>query len=330
IQLVVFSSDICANDNKTRKLTKDLLSIIIVFVVHIIDYTLLPIAKTQAIQKFQEESNETSSRQDEAINDLLKEYTSNIATKCKSHGVFSFLHKIKSAESLPKQLGYDSCLVINCLGKFYLCIPEPLEQWAKNQGRLGVIALDPGVCTFMTGYDPSGIAIEWGKNNINRIYRLCHVYDRLQSKQDMIHGKGNERKHYRLRRVMLRIHKRIRCLVHECHCKLTKWLCENYRIIILPEFRTQRMIRRGQRRIGSKTARAMCTWSHFRFRQHLAHKARECRIIICTEEYTSKLVDSVATSTASWVDLKDINGARNILLRYLTRAYSLTGLEVFY
>ncbi|CAG8775942.1 22514_t:CDS:1, partial [Gigaspora rosea] len=109
---------------------------------------------------------------------------------------------------------------------------------------------------------------------------------------------------------------------HECHCKLTKWLCENYRIIILPEFRTQRMIRRGQRRIGSKTARAMCTWSHFRFRQHLAHKAREhpwCRIIICTEEYTSKTfgfcgyvyrklsgskVFSVATFTASWVDLK--------------------------
>ncbi|CAG8778314.1 216_t:CDS:2, partial [Dentiscutata heterogama] len=54
-----------------------------------------------------------------------------------------------------------------------------------------------------------------------------------------------------LRRVMLRIHKRIHCLVHECHCKLAKWLCENYRIIILPEFHTQRMIRRGQRRILS-------------------------------------------------------------------------------
>ena len=53
---------------------------------------------------------------------------------------------------------------------------------------------------------------------------------------------------------MLRIYKKIRCLVNDCHYKLAKWLCENYRIILLPEFRTQGMVRRGQRRIGSKTA----------------------------------------------------------------------------
>ncbi|CAG8563269.1 1267_t:CDS:2 [Ambispora gerdemannii] len=48
------------------------------------------------------------------------------------------------------------------------------------------------------------------------------------------------------------------------------------------------IIKRGQRRIGSKTAQAMCTCSHFRFGQHLIHKAREhpwCRIVVCTEEY---------------------------------------------
>ena len=79
---------------------------------------------------------------------------------------------------------------------------------------------------------------------------------------------------------MLRIHKRIRCLVNDCHYKLAKWLCENYRIILLLEFRTQGMVRRGQRRIGSKT--------------HI-HKAREypwCRVVICTEEYTSKTCGS--------------------------------------
>ena len=73
---------------------------------------------------------------------------------------------------------------------------------------------------------------------------------------------------------MLRIHKRIRYVVDDCHHKLAKWLCENYRVILLPEFRIQGMVRRGQRRINSKTARAMCTWSHYRFQQHLIHKAR--------------------------------------------------------
>ncbi|CAG8849671.1 27037_t:CDS:2, partial [Racocetra persica] len=41
--LMVFGSDICANDNETRELAEDLLSIITIF--------------------FQERSNETSSRQ---------------------------------------------------------------------------------------------------------------------------------------------------------------------------------------------------------------------------------------------------------------------------
>jgi putative transposase len=133
---------------------------------------------------------------------------------------------------------------------------------------------------------------------------------------------------------MLRIHKKIRCLVDDCHRKLAKWLCENYHVVLLPEFRTQSMIRRGQRRIRSKTARAMCTWSHYRFRQHLIHKAHEhpwCQIILCTEEYTSKTCGSCGCihrglggskvfrcpSCVADID-RDINGARNILLRYLT------------
>jgi len=52
-----------------------------------------------------------------------------------------------------------------------------------------VIFLDPGVRTFMTVYDPRGIAVEWGKNDIGWVYRLCHAYDKLQSKRDQIHGK---------------------------------------------------------------------------------------------------------------------------------------------
>ena len=133
---------------------------------------------------------------------------------------------------------------------------------------------------------------------------------------------------------MLRIYKKIRCLVNDCHYKLAKWLCENYRIILLPEFRTQGMVRRGQRRIGSKTARAMCTWSHYRFQRHLIHKAREhpwCQVVICTEEYTSKTcgfcgyIHKKLGGSKEFccpqckINLdRDINGARNIFLKYLT------------
>jgi len=197
-----------------------------------------------------------------------------------------------------------------------------------------VIALDPSVWTFMTGYDPSGFSIEWGKNDISRIYRLCHEHDTIQSKRDKIHGKCHKRKRYKLRRAMLRIHRKIRCLINDCHRKLTKWLCENYRVVLLPEFKSQQMVGRGQRRIHSKTARAMLTWSHYRFRQHLLQKAREfpwCQVVMCTEEYTSKTCGNCGIinrglggsknfccpACDSHLD-RDVNGACNILLRFLT------------
>ena len=82
---------------------------------------------------------------------------------------------------------------MNQLGKFYLYISQPLKKWAKNQGPTqsedAVIALDPGVRTFMTEYYPSGQAIEWGKNDINRIYQLYYIYDKIQGKHDTLNEK---------------------------------------------------------------------------------------------------------------------------------------------
>jgi putative transposase len=58
-----------------------------------------------------------------------------------------------------------------------------------------------------------------------------------------------------------------------------------------PKFETQRMVFRSRRKISSKTARKMLTWSHYRFKTRLMNKAREypnCRVIICGEKYTSQ------------------------------------------
>src|ERR1043166_5729872 len=78
----------------------------------------------------------------------------------------------------------------------------------------------------------------------------------------------------------------------------------------------------------------MMTWSHYRFRQYLFHKSREypwCKVVICTEEYTSKTCGSCEVinrnlgssktfqcpSCGATID-RDINGARNVLLKYIT------------
>src|SRR5690606_26014332 len=104
-------------------------------------------------------------------------------------------------------------------------------------------------------------------------YRLCYALDKLQSKwsqKDIKH-----RKRYRLKRAARRIRKKIRNLVDEVHKKLSKWIVENHHMVLLPKFETQKMVGRSQRKIGSKTARAMLGWSHYRFQQRLLNKTRE-------------------------------------------------------
>jgi putative transposase len=94
-----------------------------------------------------------------------------------------------------------------------------------------------------------------------------------------------------LKKAARRIRQKIKNLIDEIHKKFTKFLVDQYHTIILPKFETQKMIKRGGRRIGSKTARAMLTWSHYRFRQRLINKQREhpwCNVIVCDEHFTSK------------------------------------------
>ncbi|CAG8454034.1 12717_t:CDS:2 [Ambispora leptoticha] len=56
---------------------------------------------------------------------------------------------MKTAEFLIEKLQYDSSLVMNNnLGEFYLCIPKSHEMQAE-------------IRTFMTGYDPSKLTVEW-------------------------------------------------------------------------------------------------------------------------------------------------------------------------
>ena len=85
-------------------------------------------------------------------------------------------------------------------------------------------------------------------------------------------------------------------------------------------------------KIKPVTKRMMLTLSHYKFRNRLIYKSnqRGCSVMITTEEFTSKTCTSCGTIndvagkktySCSACNLKidrDINGARNILLRTLT------------
>jgi hypothetical protein len=84
----------------------------------------------------------------------------------------------------------------------YLCIPKKLDKY-NGPSQNKIIAFDPGMRTFCSGYDPDGIIVVVGKSDISRIYRLCNSYDKLQSKWSQ--PEINYRKRYRYKKGGARI-----------------------------------------------------------------------------------------------------------------------------
>ncbi len=222
-------------------------------------------------------------------------------------------------------------------GQWFICYavdtPKPLE----NESNL-VIALDPGVRTFLTGFDGGNI-VELGKNDIDRIYRLARHLDKLMSRIGLSKGGQFKRLRYCLRKSAAKIRVKVKNLVNELHKKAAKYLVTKYRLIFLPTFETQQMIKKGKRKLATKTARAMVTLSHYRFQQMLKHQAVKygSLVVDVTEEYTSKTCSKCGHIHAKLGGSKkfkcpecghtldrDLNGAFNILLKAL-RDTSLTG-----
>jgi len=250
----------------------------------------------------------------------------------KNNGIGEY---IKSTEILPAQLDHDTRLQRTKLGKFYLCILSKIEPRNENQisSTQNIISLDPGVRSFVTGYDTNGNIFEWGKGDINYLFRLGCQADKINSLVDS--DKVNHRTRYNLKKKVLKIFEKIRNLVDTLHKNLAKWLCENYQLILFPEFKSSGMVRRKERKINNKTVRNMLTWSHYRFKQRLLSKVREyqqCKVKIVTEEYTSKTCGNCGIikqnlggnkifrcSSCKYESDRDFNGARNILIKYLSK-----------
>ncbi len=124
------------------------------------------------------------------------------------------------------------------------------------------------------------------------------------------------------------MYQRIKCMVKDMHQKVSKWLSVHYDEVLLPKFATSEMTQK-QKRISSKTTRAMLTWSHYKFKVMLADKMKRSggRMIECTEPFTSKTcsrcgrinhaIKKQKTFTCprcNHVLDRDVNAARNIYL----------------
>ena len=261
-------------------------------------------------------------------------------------GAFGFLKTMSFTEQVPP-VQQEVKIQRTWLGEYYVLVPipqgvstsesqapsTPVEVNAPPTLQSRIVSIDPGIRTFATCYAPQSTEVmEWGSGDVGRVYRLCHAADKLHTK---INQPGvRHRKRYTMKRAWRKISRKIRRLVDELHKKLCRWLVNEFDYILLPEFNSQDMIKRGRRRLRSKQARALLTWSHYRFKQRLLFKAAEAKkcVLIVNEAYTSK-----TCGMCGWIHQalggnkvyqckqcgfqcdRDFNGARNILLRNIIR-----------
>ncbi|MBD2202250.1 transposase [Calothrix sp. FACHB-1219] len=237
--------------------------------------------------------------------------------------------KINASEIIPDVIPSDFNIVLD-RGRWF--ITYTIEDAKCSNANNQAIALDPGVRTFLTGFDGNKV-FELGKGAISRIVNLCRRLDSLQSQIAQAKGKDNKRKRFNLRKVAQQTRIKIKNLVDECHKKVACFLTSNYSQIIIPHFESSDMVYKAQRKITNKTARNMLSWAHYRFKQRLKHQAakRGSQVIEVSEEYTSKTCSKCGhvhkklggskifncPNCGHKVD-RDVNGSINIFLKTIS------------
>lgn len=199
-----------------------------------------------------------------------------------------------------------------------------------------VVAIDPGIATFATGYGSDGKVIEAGSGRDGLMLRnLALGADRLMSK--IKSGQSINKKHRKsMKKAFRRKLQHITNKVTDMHWKLAKTLCESYTHIQIPQFSPKSICNKTTRVISTASVRSAMTWSHFKFRERLKSKAEEyhdCKVTFVREDYTTKTCSSCGRINSKMtvkdrvfhcldescgiVIGRDMNAAKNILLRAL-------------
>lgn len=215
-------------------------------------------------------------------------------------------------------------------GHYYLAAPRHVPNQASAPPK--VCALDPGVRTFMTGYDPEGGAFEISPDQIH--LRAKHI--RIAKLQSALSREKDKSVRTRLKQQIQDLYRRISNCVKDLHHKSAKILAQSYQEILLPTFESQKMSFKEGRVIGPGSARMMLTLSHYKFRQLLKQKMknRNGTLVECSEEYSSKTCGACGRLNHSLGKKKvficpygncriqidrDLNAARNILIKNYDR-----------
>lgn len=238
------------------------------------------------------------------------------------------------------------------VGVYWLSVTfdVPVKQGTVNPDTARVVSLDPGCRAFNTYYSPDGTHGELLAGELQHMEKCTTIMDAMYSR---IAREGNQRnaqlferdrnrkssrRYCRRKRHMRdkinRVAHQMRCRMANAHYDAAHVLLDSYDFLVVPKFETSKMVRKAERVINNKVARAMYTWGHFTFRQRLASKVemdRSKHMRLVGEPGTSKTCGNcghwnghlkgkhILNCTLCEVEMdRDVNGARNNLLAELT------------
>jgi putative transposase len=204
------------------------------------------------------------------------------------------------------------------------------------QNKKEVCSIDPGEAIFLTyyGLESCGKIGEDIRKPIlkqeSKIRKLTRILKSGKNKD------GNKLTNKRtLKRRINNCYTKIKNVVNELHKRSSSYLCKNYKKILIPEFKTQDMLK-NKRNMNKRTVRlnkrvkfVLNMLSHYKFRQQLQYKCLEygCELSTITEEYTSKCCTNCGHISEKYENRikechncnfkinRDINGSRNILIK---------------
>ena len=142
------------------------------------------------------------------------------------HGVYHTMSSDRCGWPKPFRRSTSECRLVQERGRYWLIVPYPAQCDIETPSGDGVVALDPGVRTFLTYFSETECG-KLGHHAFGRIQRLCHWLDDLH--QSYTAKAPNRRKRRQMRSAQARMRQRITNLVDELHWQLARWLTSNYR-----------------------------------------------------------------------------------------------------
>jgi putative transposase len=248
------------------------------------------------------------------------------------------LGKIHLTESIPNEAINKSCIITCDKGRWFIQVQQHIEISAEIQGNVKCVAIDPGVRTFATCYSDREVIIAGDNFAKEKLFPLMKRVDKLLSERKLIENTSQveaiwyQEKIRGIDRKIDRLKSKKDDILLDLHNRLAYDLVQNYDVIFLPSFETKKMSKKQGRRIRRRTTREMLSLGHFDFKLRIKWYAKKYgkHVVDCNESYTSKtrswsgeidnnLGGRKIIKDDNFIVNRDVNGARGILLKQLTK-----------